>query len=119
MKDYNWKYKEQETYDAIVEYIRQYGYSPTVRELCEMTDVKSTSTMQARLEKLRQKGDIDIMKGAKRTIVVKKITPTIPIRCKECRYHRKTNNGVAIWCMCYKLNMKTDDDFYCAFGEEK
>lgn len=119
MKNCNWRLKEQETYDAIIEHIRTHGYPPTIRELCDMCDVKSTSTMYARLDQLQQNGLIDIVKGSNRTIVVKDSSPRLIIRCKDCRYHHKTNMGVAIWCMCHRLNMKTDDDFYCAFGEEK
>ena len=119
MKDYNWAAKEQETYDAIVEHIRKFGYPPTVRELCEMCDVKSTSTMYARLDQLQKKGLIDIVKGSNRTIVVKDSSPRLIVRCEDCRYHHKTNMGVGIWTVCHKLNMKTDDDFWCAYGEVK
>ena len=119
MKDYNWVSKEHEVYDAIVGHIRKFGYSPTVRELCKLLDVKSTSTMHRRLERLQEDGYIDFVKGGSRTIVVNDFSPTIPIRCKECRYHHKTNMGIGVWCVCHKLNRKTDDDFYCAFGEVK
>ena len=119
MKDNELNLKEQETYDAIIEHIRKYGYSPTIRKLCEMADVKSTSTMQCRVEKLQQKGYIELVRGEKRTIVVKSVSPKYPVLCKDCRYHHKTNTGVAVWCMCHRLNMKTDDDFFCAYGEEK
>ena len=119
MKEHNWDFKEQETLDAIKKFICDKGYAPTVRDLCELTNVKSTSTMQNRLEKLRQKGCIDIVKGSNRTIVVKGYNPHIPVLCRDCRYHHKTNMGVAVWTMCHRLNRKTDDDFYCAYGEEK
>lgn len=119
MKEHNWDLKEQETLDAIKEFIRNKGYSPSVRDLCEMTNVKSTSTMQTRLGKLRQKGYIDIVRGANRTIVVNGFNPHAHVLCKDCRYHHKTNTGVAIWTLCHRLKMKTDDDFYCAYGEEK
>lgn len=111
--------KEQDTYDAIIEHIRNYGYPPTVRDLCNVTGVKSTSTIHTRLGKLQELGYIDIVKGANRTIVVKNFAPCAPVRCKACRYHHKTNMGVAVWTMCHRLNMKTNDDFYCAYGEEK
>lgn len=119
MKEYNWEAKCQEIYDAIVEHIREFGYPPTVRKLCEMTDVKSTSTMHRRLERLQQEGYISFVKGGSRTIVVNDFAPAVPVRCKECRYHHKTNMGIGVWCVCHKLNRKTDDDFWCAYGEVK
>ena len=119
MKDYELNLKEQDTYDAIIKHIRNHGYPPSIRELCKLTDVKSTSTMYTRLEKLQEKGYIDIVKGERRTIVVKNYAPCLPVLCKNCRYHNKTNMGVAIWNMCHRLNRQTNDDFYCAYGEEK
>ena len=111
--------KECAVYDAILGYAREWGYPPTIRELCEMTGIKSTSTMYKRLDDIKRKGYIDIVRGCNRTIVLKRGAPNRPVLCKYCRYHHKTNMGVAVWMMCHRLNMKTDDDFFCAYGEEK
>ena len=50
------------------------GYSPTVREICEFTGIKSTSTIHYTLNKLEKKGYIEKLNGMPRTIRV----------CKEC-----------------------------------
>ena len=46
-------------YQAIVEYIQEHGYAPTVRELCGITGYKNTSSVQRHLESLRDKGLIE------------------------------------------------------------
>ena len=37
--------KDQEMYNIILLYIAQNGFSPTVRELCAMTGLRSTSSV--------------------------------------------------------------------------
>lgn len=44
---------------SIVGYIEKHGYAPTVREIGEMTGLKSTSTVQHHLEMLRKEGRIE------------------------------------------------------------
>ena len=44
---------------SIVSYIEKHGYAPTVREIGEMTGLKSTSTVQRHLEILRKEGKIE------------------------------------------------------------
>ena len=41
------------------------------------------------------------------------------VRCKNCRHRHKVNTGLAIWDVCHKLNRQTEDEFFCAYGEEK
>ncbi len=43
-------------YHAIVEYLKQHGYPPTVREIQEMTGVKSVSTVHCQIRKLLEEG---------------------------------------------------------------
>ena len=43
-------------YDYIVEHISRCGYSPTVREICNGVNLKSTSTVHHHLLKLEDNG---------------------------------------------------------------
>jgi repressor LexA len=63
---------EKETYDAIKDFIQTHGYSPTIRELCQITGKKSTSTISARLLNLQMKGYITTEEGKSRTIKILK-----------------------------------------------
>ena len=38
--------------EKIIFYIKEHGYAPTVREICEMTNLKSTSSVQSYLCKM-------------------------------------------------------------------
>jgi len=67
-------------YHYIVRCIDENGYPPTVRDICEEFDYKSTSTAQYYLKKLEDKGLISYG-GKKRaiTIVDKKKFNTVPV----------------------------------------
>lgn len=45
--------------EAIVSYIQDHGYSPTVREIGEMVGLSSTSTVQAHLIKMLEYGMLE------------------------------------------------------------
>ena len=51
-------YKEQEVYDAIVEYMQREGYSPCIRELCDICDISAPSSVHKILMSLTAKGVI-------------------------------------------------------------
>lgn len=53
---------------AIDEFIKEHGYAPTYREMCEMVDVRSTSTIQSLLMALRSDGVLDFERGKPRTV---------------------------------------------------
>ncbi|MCH5138196.1 transcriptional regulator [Clostridiaceae bacterium UIB06] len=72
MEDRKISEKQQNILDIIQEYINQFGYSPTVRELCNLTKLKSSSTMQGYLDRLEHNGYITKEKGSPRTIRVLK-----------------------------------------------
>lgn len=57
---------------AIIGYIEHHGYSPSVREIGEMTGLKSTSSVQSHLKKLLDDGKLetDAEYGAPRAIRV-------------------------------------------------
>ena len=62
--------KDQEMYNIISLYIAQNGFFPTVRELCAMTGLRSTSSVHNRLKKLESLGKIQKLMECPRTITV-------------------------------------------------
>ena len=50
--------KQKDVLCNINTFIENNGYSPTVRELCEMSGVRSSSTMMNRMNRLRDLGYI-------------------------------------------------------------
>ena len=61
-------FKEKEILDYINFTIKNDGYSPSVREICEAVDLKSTSTVQYHLKKLEKKGVISKSVGKSRSL---------------------------------------------------
>lgn len=47
---------ERKAYDGIVAYIKENGYAPTVREICDITGYLSSSTAFFLLKSLSKKG---------------------------------------------------------------
>ncbi len=62
--------REREIYDFILNAIRNEGYSPSVRDICNALDMKSTSTVHTYLAKLEEKGMIQKDPGKSRTLRV-------------------------------------------------
>jgi hypothetical protein len=56
--------------EAISTYTKSNGYPPTIRELAEMTGLKSTSTVYGHLERLERKGKISREMDMPRTVRV-------------------------------------------------
>ena len=50
--------KQQNVYESIMQYQRVNGYAPTIREICKMVGVASTSSVYAHLKILEEKGYI-------------------------------------------------------------
>ena len=46
-------------YDAIVAYINEHQYAPTVRELCKLTGMKSTATIHSHITRLINDGYLE------------------------------------------------------------
>ena len=57
--------------NGIKVYIAAKGYSPTIRELCEICNIKSTSTVHGHLEVLKKEGVINKIESHPRTISIK------------------------------------------------
>jgi len=60
--------KAQEILDFINFTLENDGYSPSVREICEGVNLKSTSTVQYHLNKLEKKGVINKSEGKSRSL---------------------------------------------------
>jgi repressor LexA len=72
---------QQELYDWLVGYIRQYQHSPSIRQMMKAMELKSPAPVQSRLEHLRNKGYIDWTEGRARTIrLIKADVPGVPIK---------------------------------------
>jgi repressor LexA len=60
------------TLDSIYEYIHTFmmenGYPPSVRDICQGTGIKSTSTVHAHLKRLQETGKLDYASGRRRAI---------------------------------------------------
>ena len=65
--------KQKMIYETINDFIEEYGYSPTIRELCKLVGLSSTATMFVHLKKMKAKGVIDYKEGSSRTIVLYKL----------------------------------------------
>lgn len=52
------KDKQKEIYDFLILYTENKGYPPSVREICEAVNLKSTSTVHGHLKRLEKKGFI-------------------------------------------------------------
>ena len=70
-------------YNAIVKFIKENGYPPSVRELCKITGKSSTGTIQYRINSLKKKDKVSVLgtDGAVALFVSKK--PTTLVICKS------------------------------------
>ncbi len=64
--------KQRIVLNAINEYVQMESISPTVRELCDIVGITSTSTVHAHLNKLEEKGYITRKRESPRSIRVVK-----------------------------------------------
>lgn len=61
---------QQVVLDGIVEYQKMYGFAPSIRELCKICNLSSTSTVAMHLKRLEDKGYIKRKEDAPRAIAV-------------------------------------------------
>ena len=59
-------------YKVVKEFIQKNGYSPSVREICDILDYSSPATAEAHLKKLKEKGYITYVENRSRTIRITK-----------------------------------------------
>jgi SOS-response transcriptional repressor LexA len=62
--------RQNEVLMAIVQYIEKHQYPPTIKEIGEMLNISSKSTVFGHLERLRQAGYITWEFGKQRTLKV-------------------------------------------------
>lgn len=62
--------RQKEILAEIIKFKKENGFSPTVRELCKLAGLKSTSSMAAQLSNLRDSGHITWIESMPRTITV-------------------------------------------------
>lgn len=60
-------------YDKLCGFIEEHHYPPSVRELADMTGIKSTSTVNHYLSVMRQEGVIDYETAKPRTIRILRV----------------------------------------------
>lgn len=70
---------QEKIYEYLTRYIKDFGYSPTVREICSALGIKSTSTVSLHLKKLIERGLIDKRNGASRTVTLDKQSQSISV----------------------------------------
>lgn len=63
--------KEREVLEFLAQYQKQYGYSPTLREIAIATHHKSVSTIHAIIRNLVEKGYINKVEGNARVLEIK------------------------------------------------
>ncbi len=67
--------KQQNIYDYLKECLDNEGYTPTMREIADYFDYKSTNTVNDHLQALVKKGYVTKKPGAARGIIVNDLTP--------------------------------------------
>ncbi|WP_009633058.1 transcriptional repressor LexA [Synechocystis sp. PCC 7509] len=71
---------QQQLYNWLVDYVRTYQHSPSIRQMMQAMQLKSPAPVQSRLEHLRAKGYIEWTEGRARTIrISQNIKPGIPV----------------------------------------
>lgn len=66
--------RQHEILLTIDDYIKREGLAPTVREICYITGLKSTSTVHRHIKGLQKQGYIEVKQGSARSIrIIKNI----------------------------------------------
>lgn len=64
------KNAKDKVYEAIKNYMFDFNYPPTIREISELSKVKSISYVYECLDILRDEGKLDFIDGKSRTITI-------------------------------------------------
>lgn len=62
--------EKQELLEYLYHYINEYGYPPNYDEIAQAMDYRSKQTVFSRLQKMKEEGYIDFVKGSARTITL-------------------------------------------------
>ena len=63
---------QQVIFDCVKRYCKTHREAPTLREICDMANLKTISTVQVHLQNLQKKGYVDIEPRIKRGIIILK-----------------------------------------------
>ena len=87
---YSLSEKQKEILEIIKTFIKKNGYSPTIREICKLANIKSTAAVHAHIKKLKAEGHITTGVDIPRSIVltkkeksVKFVVNAIALMCAE------------------------------------
>ena len=82
--------KQKEILEIIKTFIKENGYSPTIREICRIANIKSTASVHGHIKKLKDEGHITSGVDMPRSIAltkkeksVKFVVNTIALMCTE------------------------------------
>lgn len=64
--------KQTQVYLAIKGFTNKYGYSPSIREICTMCEIKNPSVVLSHLKKAKKKGYITYEERKMRTVKILK-----------------------------------------------
>lgn len=62
--------RQRQIYEVIISYISEYGFAPTVREMCKLTGLASTSSITVHLKTIEDKGYIKRYPASPRAITI-------------------------------------------------
>lgn len=60
----------EKVYNFLIKYVEKHGYAPSVREICEGVNLKSTSSVFSHLSKLEEEGKIEMRGNSPRAIKI-------------------------------------------------
>ena len=82
--------KQKEILEIIKTFIKENGYSPTIREICKLANIKSTAAVHGHIKKLKDEGHItsgvDMPRSialTKREKSIKFVVNAIALMCAE------------------------------------
>lgn len=81
--------KRKEILEAIILYIQEHGYAPTVREIGEMVGLKSASSVQSHLDRMLADGMIETDAGGRISTSYQSSWVRIPKEDTRNRYYGK------------------------------
>ena len=73
---------QQKVYDYIAQFMTEWGYPPSVREICAEVGLRSTSTVHAHLKKLQEAGYLEASDHKSRALAPisgASMVPRVPI----------------------------------------
>lgn len=82
--------KQKEILEIIKTFIKENGYSPTIREICRIANIKSTASVHGHIKRLKDEGHITTGIDMPRSIAltkkeksVKVVVNAIALMCAE------------------------------------